>query len=125
MNLGLLFVCVGLYGLNVLFLKTHTSVIFFRFYLNDVLAGALLVAYTNALIGVTPLKPHTLKHLWQMLALTFCAGLFWEFVTPLFRQSTSDPFDLIAYLIGAGIYYLVSRLFGKNQEPRPIVGVDA
>ncbi len=42
--------------------------------------------------------------------LTLLCGLFWEYVTPLYRPATvSDPFDLVAYLLGGIIFWFVCR----------------
>jgi hypothetical protein len=39
-------------------------------------------------------------------ALALSAGLFWEYITPLYRNSTGDPLDLVAYVFGALLYCL-------------------
>ena len=39
----------------------------------------------------------------------FCCGVFWEYVTPLFRVETvSDPFDILTYIVGGILYWLLS-----------------
>jgi hypothetical protein len=35
------------------------------------------------------------------------SGLFWEYVTPLYLDSTGDPYDVLAYALGGMSYLLI------------------
>lgn len=40
----------------------------------------------------------------------FFSGVFWEYVTPIFRQNTvSDVWDILAYMAGGFMYWLIDR----------------
>jgi hypothetical protein len=112
-NLWLVLVCFGAYLLNRFYLKHLTANGFIHDYLNDALAGTLLPAYSNALISATPLKDRVLVTPIQIFALICGAGLFWEYVTPIYWHSTSDPLDVVAYVCGGSIYYVIVRVVGK------------
>lgn len=75
-------------------------------YFNDILAGILLnaiaqIMLTNKGFKYTP---------YRGLCLTIVAGIFWEYVAPLFNSKTvSDPLDIIAYLTGFIIFTIIER----------------
>ena len=48
--------------------------------------------------------------LWQIELLLFPCGIFWEYITPLFRHNTTtDPCDILAYMIGGFLYWIIAR----------------
>lgn len=70
-------------------------------YFNDILAGITL----NAMMSLT-----TKYNARWGLCLTIVAGIFWEYIAPLFNsKSVSDPLDIIAYLIGFIIFTIIER----------------
>lgn len=66
------------------------------------------MAYTNILIDV--IKPEVrFTRLKACLIFIFLCGLFWELAAPLFVEgSVGDPLDLLAYLIGAFVYWALA-----------------
>jgi hypothetical protein len=53
----------------------------------------------------------------RIIPFTLLVGLFWEYVTPLYRISkVSDPFDLIAYVAGSVTYFLIINRFNKGVD---------
>ena len=71
-------------------------------YFNDVLAGITLNAMMSSTTKYTPR--------WG-LCLTLVAGIFWEYITPLFNsRSVSDPLDIVAYLTGFLILTTINKI---------------
>ena len=80
----------------------HPAHWFMQCYFNDILAGITL----NAMMSLTP-KYNTR---WG-LCLTLVAGIFWEYIVPLFNsRSVSDPFDIITYLTGFIIFTIINKI---------------
>lgn len=112
----LAFCCAGFYG-NEHGLKTFAVAAFpgspatylVQCHLNDFLGGAAFLAYTNLLFDLV--RPDMrIRRLATSLVYLFFCGLFWEYAAPLFiKASTADPLDLVAYLAGAFVYWLVGR----------------
>lgn len=102
--------CFVLYGINEVFLKqTNWSIQwFFVGYYNDLLAPIILLSYINIL----------LKTFFEIIFLNFLilsifillVGCFWEYITPYYKVTTSDPNDLLAYYLGFITYWLIRRL---------------
>lgn len=71
-------------------------------YFNDILAGITL----NAMMSST-----TKYNARWGLYLTIVAGIFWEYITPLFNsRSISDPLDIVAYLTGFLILTIINKI---------------
>ena len=69
-----------------------------HFYFNDLLAGVVFMAYCNLVF--LPDDPRGLG-IRRGMVLIAAAGVFWEFITPLYlSRSVSDVHDLLAYGIG-------------------------
>lgn len=104
-NIALSVSIIVLYHLNRLVSPILPSCLFKLFlacYFNDMLCGALIVAYSNFILSFYRGNFYFCK-LWQISLLVLACGLFWEFVTPVFRQSSiGDPLDIAAYLAGGG-----------------------
>lgn len=79
----------------------HPTHWFMQCYFNDILAGITLSAMMSLIT-----KYNTR---WG-LCLTLTAGIFWEYIVPLFNsKSVSDPLDIIAYLTGFIIFIIIER----------------
>lgn len=75
---------------------------FMQCYFNDILAGITL----NAMMSLT-----TKYNARWGLCLTLTAGIFWEYIAPLFNsRSVSDPLDIIAYLTGFIILTIINKI---------------
>ena len=109
-NVIVIIACLFAYAVNKCILSccsSNQSVIslFFHCYFNDVACGLLFPAYCNLLLES---RYACFDRLWKIELLLFCCGIFWEYATPLFiSYSISDPWDIIAYMSGGLIYWLM------------------
>lgn len=86
---------------------------FMSCYFNDTIGGMTFSAYYNTVLAF---RGKQMSKLWQIELLLFFAGLFWEYVTPIFRANTvSDICDVLAYMIGGVLYWLIIRK-GQNAH---------
>lgn len=86
-----------------------------RGHFHDFLATPVLLAAANLWITACGQRDLMFLSFRSIMALSLAAGCFWEFVTPLYRTSTTDFRDLLAYTAGGLLYYVVLRVF--NQSP--------
>ena len=119
--------CVAFNRLNVLLLAIALSVYgisrFTSFptvlpsslggHFHDLLATPVLLSASNLWIVACGRRDFAIVGLRSILALSLAAGLFWEFITPLYRASTSDSLDLLAYAVGGLLYFVALRAFNK------------
>lgn len=76
-------------------------------YFNDILAGILLNAIAHIMLTKRSFKYTP----YRGLCLTLTAGIFWEYIAPLFNsRSVSDPLDIIAYLTGFIILTIINKI---------------
>lgn len=76
-------------------------------YFNDFLGGLAFMAYTNLLISLVQPR-YRIRNPLIGIAYIFCCGLFWEYAAPLFvSDSVSDPWDVLAYCLGAVLYWAI------------------
>lgn len=89
--------------------------LFMRWYFNDIVGAIAFCAYCD-LMSIIFLKK-TMRYL-NMILLIIVAGLFWEYITPMFRiDTTGDYNDLFAYALGANLYYLIRKALNiTNNE---------
>lgn len=109
-NIIIIGMTVAFYVVNQI-IKTKISIEVIRWfmccYFNDTIGGTTFIAYCNMVFGFYKRK---MVKLWQIELLLFFAGLFWEYVTPIFRTNTiSDIWDVFAYMIGGFLYWLIAR----------------
>jgi hypothetical protein len=127
-NGTLILLVLALYLLNRLVLKDELSWSFLSSHFNDVLAGLLLLPSYNLLALLFRQSNLLMLRCMNILTFTLVVGLFWEYVTPLYRSdSVSDPLDILAYLLGGLIYWLLSLLVGHkalNSKPEKKTGGD-
>jgi hypothetical protein len=115
-NGALILLIVPLYLLNRLLLKDELSWSFLSSHFNDVLAGLLLLPSYNLLALLCRQYNLLLLRFMHILTFTLVVGLFWEYVTPLYRSgSISDPLDVLAYLSGGLLYSLISLLLVNKK----------
>ena len=104
-------VSVLIYVINRKFL-IYTDIPVFSYlcqcHLNDFLCGGVFISYINLLFRFGNRKP--CYSLIFIIPITLVAGIFWEYVAPLFLHSmVSDFWDVAAYLFGSLIYTLLFR----------------
>lgn len=60
----------------------------------------------------------------QITLMMFSCGIFWEYITPVFRSDTiSDPLDIFAYILG-GIFYWIIIKIQRNKEMKKISNME-
>lgn len=103
-----------LYFLNNLFFKKVTTGglnIFMVGYFNDLICPFFFLSYCNTLLLSVGKE---IRKLCWLLLFSFCAGLVWEFVAPLLKEtSVTDILDLMCYLLGTFFYWLVLIIYQK------------
>jgi hypothetical protein len=112
---------IGAYAVNQWILKFVTNHWFIHAYFNDMFAPVVLLAWANLLIILTGRVDRLIHRPAPALLIVIPAGLYWEYVTPLYRHSsTTDPCDLVAYLFGAVLYLclftLGRRIIHRNEQ---------
>jgi len=76
-------------------------------YYNDIIGSITFASYVNL---VCSYREYCLSKLWQIELLLLGSGIFWEYVTPIFRKNTvTDIWDLFAYLFGGFLYWLIIK----------------
>ena len=88
-------------------------------HLNDFLGGSIFCIYVNfVLVFLAKIKP--LSNYFLLMTFMFFVSLVWEYFFPIFLSySTSDPFDVLAYLLGTAFYYvLIYKIRPKHKSWR-------
>ena len=116
-NFYLVIISFSVYCLNQLFFKAQTNGwihYLLQCHFNDVLAGLLLMSYSNFLLSI---HEKAITKLHQIILYCLLVGLFWEYVIPLIKtNSVSDPIDILCYIIGGMIYWCFYRLTVRTTE---------
>lgn len=103
---------MSFYLTNQVFKYNYSNVYvnwFMTCYFNDIVGSIAFIAYCNILFEY---KLYNHLKLNQIIVLLFFCGLFWEYIAPIFiSYSVSDPFDIIAYMLGGCIYWLLMKIF--------------
>lgn len=96
--------------LNAWVLKP-TQGTFFHSHFNDVLAGAIILAFANAIAPADSRAARFVSSLKGSALIIAFAILVWEGLGSWFRTGArADPLDAAAYVIGAAIYLAVAGL---------------
>lgn len=81
---------------------------FFVCYFNDFLCPLFFVAYCNLLLLLV--EKELLKLKWILL-LCLSTSLIWEYFAPLLKPTaTADMLDILFYLLGGFLYWLILKL---------------
>ncbi len=109
-DLLLIFVFGELYLINKIFLSDLNLPFlryFLRCYCNDLICPLVFLPIVNIILAFGKYKVCRFVHL---LSVGFTAGLFWEYVVPLFvEDSVSDPIDLCCYVLGTIFYWIALK----------------
>ncbi len=106
-----------LYILNRFFFKRLYEWGFLHNYLNDVLAGILILSIANVIAVIGKQGRLMITSFVEILFFTFLCGLFWEYVTPLYLSySVSDYLDVVSYMFGGLLYWIIFKLI-KSRYP--------
>lgn len=112
----LLFTALGIYMINKIYLKQLTDHWIIQYYLNDIMAGICFSTVSQLLMWFWLKRP--IKDAENIL-LIYLAGSYWEFIAPLYIDSSvADLYDLAAYLAGGIIVILVRKYVNKLEEKR-------
>lgn len=115
-NISIIGITLALYLINQ-FVKVeiHIKPIrwFLSSYFNDIIGGITFMAYCGIIFELFHKK---MMKLWQILLLMTCCGFFWEYITPLYRNTISDSWDILAYVSGSFIYWLITRRDYNEHE---------
>jgi hypothetical protein len=100
-----------LYIINRIFKKYITIPIIgyiCKNYLNDFIGGLIFCIYVNMILVIAKKKP--ISNICLLILFMLFVSIIWEFVFPIFLSySTSDIYDVVAYILGTFIYYLIFR----------------
>lgn len=110
-NACLIIITLFLYMVNQL-IKTEISNEVIRYfcicYYNDTIGSITFIAYCNLVLKNCG---KSLDKLYKIELTLFLAGIFWEYITPIFRSNTTtDILDIIAYMIGGYIYWIIYKI---------------
>lgn len=98
--------------INKFILKDKFECIFLKGYFNDVLAGVFLWESISIIAILKRNDNYIQTEFIKIMILTIIIGFFWEYITPFYKvSSTSDPLDLLSYVIGSIIYWLVIKIW--------------
>lgn len=116
-NLILIMIIFCLYVLNQN-IKNIIPIKFIRWfamcYFNDIIGSMGFIAYCNI---ITDFYNKEIRKLWQILTVLLCSGIFWEYITPLYRKDTiTDVWDIGAYMFGGVIYWMIEQIFSRREE---------
>jgi hypothetical protein len=102
--------CFILYLVNNYIIKPFYGFSITGNYLNDVLAGVVLLSISNILLSFYSGKDLIIRKFYVMMIFLLAAGLFWEYVTPLYKPgAVSDVQDIPAYLTGGVVYFVITK----------------
>lgn len=114
LNVSIFIIAVSIYVLSRLTSFPSTLPPFLGGHFHDLLATPVLLSAANLWIIACRRSDLVIVHLWSIFTLSVIAGVFWEFVTPLYRKSTTDILDLLAYVIGAFLYFFILQAFKRR-----------
>ena len=76
-------------------------------YLKDIVGAIAFMACCNIILEYFKMGIYKIVYICAFCL--FC-GLFWEFVTPMYRNTTTDINDILAYILGGILYWIISRV---------------
>lgn len=97
-----------MYLINKLYISQIYANSFMNNHFNDCMAGIVLSAALNDLSAfwfknILPVK-------WNVF-ITIIASVFWEYVTPIYLEtSVKDIKDVVAYIVGCIVYLLIMKV---------------
>ncbi|MFI3321863.1 MAG: hypothetical protein R3Y50_05000 [Rikenellaceae bacterium] len=116
-DIAIFITCAAIYWINQLFLKSMIGGNFLMFHFNDFLAIIVFMSLAN--ITLVLFRPYVTRidKLHHILILAIICGIFWEVITPLYKESTADWLDLFCYIAGSLCYWVINRIFLKKELP--------
>jgi hypothetical protein len=118
LNILLLIGCFGAYLANQYIFKASGAE-FFHSYFNDVLAGLIVLAWSNLIAFPAPKMARWIGSLQGAIIIVGGASFVWEVVAPnLLGRSRFDPLDVLAYFAGAALYVGIASLARNRSRTR-------
>lgn len=110
-ELKIIIVCMIIYTINRL-LKNYIAIpvmgYLCRCYLSDFICGIVFCSYFNLVLIKNGYR--TITKYYQLFIVIFFSGILWEYFFPIFiSYSISDKYDLLAYILGGTVYYLIKK----------------
>lgn len=85
-----------------------------RCYFDDIVGSIIMLMMITMLF---PLISNNMRKLYQIELFMFVCGLFWEFVTPLYRRDvTADLLDIIAYMFGGMCFWMIDKKLRRQDK---------
>lgn len=111
-NLFIILITLTIYILNQ-YTKTlynsHFLLWFMSCYFNDIVGSVCFLAYCNIMFELYGIYMKEYKYIFILM---LCCSFVWEVIAPLVRKDTvADIFDVLAYLLGGTIYWLINKQF--------------
>lgn len=118
LNLVLLALAIAIFLTNEYLIKTYTTNNFVHGHLNDILIIWVYIPFLNVLLSCLPyFRRFQIKSLLACTLLTLLTGIVWEYLIPLFfANGTSDPIDLLMYLLGGITIWLILRTLANPRR---------
>jgi hypothetical protein len=115
LNIAVIASCGIAYLLNQQVLKRLSDNFLIQGYFNSFFATPLLLAYSNILVCLGRLHYLLFLSLTRIVPFAILAGLFWQYVTPLYRSSkVFNPYELVAYTLGSISYWAIVKCFARD-----------
>ncbi|ASS74651.1 hypothetical protein CIG75_06485 [Tumebacillus algifaecis] len=111
-QLLLLIIGSALFLINEILIKAVTDNPFIHGHLNDILIIWAFIPFLNLLLSLLPIfRTFRIVTLRSCLLLTLLIGIVWEYLLPLLATvGTSDPIDLVMYILGGATYWLLLKI---------------
>ncbi len=102
--------CVILYCINQFGLKSLIGGEILTCHFNDFIAIVALLSFANVLATILNTPRFIITRLRYTLLITMVCSIYWEFITPLYKTSTTDWRDIVFYLLGALLYWAIRHI---------------
>lgn len=116
-NFLIFLICVFLFELNTMIFSSvsfYQVNYFFLSYFNDLLAPILLFSYINLILSLIKQQIYSLKYL--IIIILLCS-LVWEYLAIFLKPtSISDPIDILFYILGTLIYWIIYKNWIQKQN---------
>ncbi len=114
-NIIILIITLCIYSFNRFYLKSVIDVpvlsLILKNHFNDFLAGTAFLAYLNFILSHYKRGEYQVYSFRGAVFVAFLCGVFWEFITPLYKgDSTSDLLDILAYILGSLSYIVMIKI---------------
>ena len=90
---------------------------YLSYFINDIFGCSVFLLYVSIVLSF--INKALVIRLYHVELFTIICGILWEYITPLYRaDTTSDIFDIGAYMLGGLIYWylLGGRTFCKSYS---------